>query len=376
MEDMQGMIEYIEKYGKYSFKEFPLNEIDALIFSQLVYIDYEGIVDKNTVFLSDSAMKYFAKHSDEEIEKMIGISSKAVSLLMLCAKSHRFGYVGLSHYVNKINDAIDKQFAGINFVLDQDNLVIAFRGTDVTVTGIKESAMLSYMFPVPAQIEALHYFQETAMMSRGSLYSCGHSKGGNLAVFAGVSCSNSLKKRIFGIYEFDAPGFPEWFFDRYDYKQIENKIFYFAPEGSIVGRMLHHRKKPMIAESINTGLKQHRVSSWIVDEASFKTVDEFNHLSDFASEYINSLIDYVGEDDLELFFDTIEYVLEKMEIDDFYDMKGFDIKRALKLVDSVGQLDEAKKEDFKSIIKKASSDFAKEFITSKYKNYIDVLKKE
>lgn len=69
--------------------------------------------------------------------------------------------------------------------------------------------MLSYMFPVPAQIEALYYFQETASLSEGDVRVCGHSKGGNLAVFAAVSCSNSLKKRIRGVYEYDAPGFPE-----------------------------------------------------------------------------------------------------------------------------------------------------------------------
>ena len=126
-----------------------------------------------------------------------------------------------------INDAIDKQFAAVNFVLDQqENIVVAFRGTDVTVTGVKESAMLSYMFPVPAQIQALHYFQETAMTYKGDVRICGHSKGGNLAVFAGVSCSNSLKKRIVGVYQNDAPGFPKHFYDRYDYQQIKDKIFF------------------------------------------------------------------------------------------------------------------------------------------------------
>ena len=70
---------------------------------------------------------------------------------------------------------------------------MAFRGTDTSITGVKESAMLSYMFPVPAQIEALYYFQETASLTEGDVRVCGHSKGGNLAVFAAVSCSNSLK---------------------------------------------------------------------------------------------------------------------------------------------------------------------------------------
>lgn len=376
MEDMQGLIEYIEKYGRYSFSDFPFNEIDALILSQLVYIDFDFVVGDKPVFLSDAAMRLFSKYSDEEIESFIGITSKAFRLLMSCAKSHRYGYSKLCYYVNYVDGAIDKQFSAINFILDRDNTAVAFRGTDITVTGVKESAMLSYMFPVPAQIEALHYFQETAMMGKGSIYICGHSKGGNLAVFAGVSCSNSLKKRIAGIYEFDAPGFPEWFFDRYDYKQIENRIYFFAPEASVFGRILKHSKRPVIVKSINEGIKQHQVSSWIINEATLQTVDAFNQSSNFASDYLNGIIEYVGEDDLELFFDTLEFVVERMGIEDFYDLKGFDFRKAFRLVDSVNELNDAQKENFKEIIKKASSGLAKEIFTGKYKSHLDSLKQE
>jgi hypothetical protein len=370
MEDMQGLLEYISDYGNFSFDEKPFNAIDGLIFSQLVYTDFDGIIQNdNKVFLCDAAMKFFAKHTDEEIENLIGISVKSAKLLMSCAKTRRFGWVQLCYYVNNVNDEIDKQFAGINFLLDDDNVLIAFRGTDVTVTGVKESAMLSYMFPVPAQIEALYYFQETAMLSKGNIYVCGHSKGGNLAVFAAVNCSNSLKKRIVGVYEYDAPGFPKWFFERYDYKQIEDKIHLYTPQTSIIGRMLHHNVKPIIFESINSGLKQHQVSSWVIDGDDFITFDKYDYTSDFAAEYFNKLIDYVGYDDLELFFDTLEYVLLKMGVDDFYDMKSIDIKKAIGLIDSVATLDDEHKERFKGILKKIISDFTKEFVSTKAKDY-------
>lgn len=36
---MKNMLDYIEEYGNYSFKEKPFNEIDNLIFSQLAYTD-------------------------------------------------------------------------------------------------------------------------------------------------------------------------------------------------------------------------------------------------------------------------------------------------------------------------------------------------
>ncbi|MFR5874928.1 MAG: Mbeg1-like protein [Eubacterium sp.] len=370
MEDMQGLFDYIDEYANFSFEEKPLGAVDSLIFSQLVYTDFGGIAEgSKKIFLCDAAMKFFAKHTDDEIEELIGISVKSAKLLMACAKTRRFGWVQLCNYVNNVNDEIDKQFAGINFILDSDNLMVAFRGTDVTVTGVKESAMLSYMFPVPAQIEALHYFQETAMLAKGDIYICGHSKGGNLAVFAAVNCSNSLKKRIAGVYEYDAPGFPKWFFDRYDYAQIKDKIFLITPQTSIIGRMLYHNAKPIIVESIFSGIKQHQVSSWVIDKDSFKVLDKYDYSSDIIAEYVNTLIDYVGDDDLELFFDTIEYVLTKMGIDDFYDFKSVDVKKAIGLIDSLATLDDNQKERFKAILKKVFSDFTREYFSGKARDY-------
>lgn len=374
MNEQQDLINYIEKYGTLNFSEKPFNEIDGLIFSQLAYIDFEGIVTKEKAFLSDVAIKYFSIHSDKEIEGLIGISEKASTLLMECAKTKRFGWCELCFYLNHINDEIDKQFCGINFVLDDNSVVIAFRGTDVTITGIKESAMLSYMFPIPAQIEALHYFQETAMMNNGKIYTVGHSKGGNLAVFAGVNCSNSLKKRLCGIYEYDAPGFPTWFFDRYDYKEIKDKVYLYTPQGSVVGRMLSHDVEPIIVKSTNTGLKQHQVSSWKIENDHFEYENKYNHYSNFMAEYINDLIEYIGDDDLEMFFDTLALIMANMGIDDFYDMKAIEFQRITGLVDSITTLDENQKERFKTIIKKVSGDFAIEYFGSKAKAYNDKAK--
>lgn len=370
MNEIQDLLNYIEKYGDLSFKEKPFNAVDGLIFSQLSYIDFQGVVS-DKIFLSNASIKFFTLHDDEEIGELIGISQKAIKLMVACSKTRRFGWCELCHYTNNINGAIDKQFSAINFILDDSTLVVSFRGTDATITGMKESAMLSYMFPVPAQIHALHYFQETAMLSSGDIHCVGHSKGGNLAVFAGVNCSNSLKKRLASILEYDAPGFPDWFFERYDYKQIENRIRLFTPQGSIIGRMLKHNKAPIIVNSTNSGLKQHQVSSWTIVDDHFEQVEKYDLSSDLTAEYINTLIKYVGEDDLEIFFDMLAYVCSKMGIDDFYDFKKFDIKRATGLIDSFTTISDEQKERFKAILKKASSDFAREFVTDKTRYLID-----
>lgn len=369
------MEKYIKQYGDKTFDELPFGDVDSLLFSQLAYTDYDGIVSYNTsVSLRDAANEFAVLYSQEKIDSLLGISQKSAQLLFLCSETKRYGDTILCHYVNNIIDEIDKQFSAISFILNDGSFLTAFRGTDATVTGAKESAMLSYMFPVPAQIESLHYFQESAMRHDGAIRIAGHSKGGNLAVYAGINCSNSLKKRIVGIYEYDAPGFPKWFFDRYDYLQIKDRIHLFTPQSSIIGRMLHHDTKPQIVVSTNSGLKQHQVSSWQIAGTSFVTTDSYDARSDFLAQYINNLIDYVGDDDLEVFFNTLETLADGLGIEDFYDIKDLDLKRALGLIDTVSNLDEEQKEKFKQIIKKASTDFAKEYLNDKM-GFLTAIKK-
>ena len=370
---MKNMLDYIEEYGNYSFKEKPFNEIDNLIFSQLAYTDFKNIADKQSVSLLKGAKLFFAMYTQQEIDELIAISAKSADLLRRCSMAKRFQNIILCDYINNVSDDIDKQFSAIHFLLDDGCDVVAFRGTDVTVTGVKESAMLSYMFPVPAQIEALYYFQETCMRHSGDIILCGHSKGGNLAVFAAVNCSNSLKKRLKAVYEDDAPGFPKYFFDRYDYCQIKDKIHFFTPQGSIIGRMLFHDTEPAIVHSENSGLKQHQVSSWEVDGDRFKYEEKYDRTSDFVSDYINELIDYISDEELQLFFDTLEYVAENIGIEDFYDIKELDIIKVFGLIESITTLDDEHKTKFKQILKKVIADFTKEYLSQKTQTYKNIL---
>ncbi len=369
------LIQYIDEYGEYTFGEKEFNYIDNLIFSQLCYTDFEGIVSlDNEISLENAAKHFYSLYNADDIEKLIGISRKSAELLKHCSMKARYKNIKLCHYINNVNSQIDKQFSAIHFLLDNGDDVIAYRGTDITVTGVKESAMLSYMFPIPAQIEALYYFQETAMRHQGDIIVCGHSKGGNLAVFAAVNCSNSLKKRLKTVYENDAPGFPKHFFERYDYQQIKDKIVFITPQGSLIGRMLYHDVKPKIVHSTNSGLKQHQVSSWeINNDYELVQEDKYDYFSDFAGDYINNLIDYINDDELDIFFDVLEYVAEHMGIEDFYDTKELDIKKALYFVDSITTIDESQKIRFKQILKKASTDFAKFYFQSKKDEYMQVL---
>lgn len=336
---MSSITEYVEIYKDKTFAEYPFNEIDALVFSQLSYVDYSAIVCKFDseveITLREAAFQYFNLHSEDELNNQISIVNKAGQLLKQCTDTKRYKDVRLLKYANNIDDKIDKQFSAITFYVNIDLAVIAFKGTDTSITGIKESAMLSYMFPVPAQIHALYYLQESGMLADRNLIICGHSKGGNLATFAGVSCSNSLKKKIIGIYEFDAPGFPIEMIGRYDYIQMKDKIYSYIPQSSIIGCMLYHDSSRRIVKSTNENIKQHQVSSWIINDNHFEFTDETDEKSKFVDKYLKQLTTQIGQDNIEDVFEAIFDFIEESGIKNYEDIKVFD---ALKLKKAIGSL--------------------------------------
>lgn len=352
---------YIDEYGEKSFKDAPFNEVDALIFSQLSYVNYSALVggfdSEVEITLKDTAEGFFSLYDDKTIEEYPPIVNKAIMLLKQCSESSRYKNIKLLRFVNNVNDKIDKQFSAITFYINNNCAVIVYRGTDTSVTGVKESAMLSYMFPVPAQIQGLYYLQESGTLADRDIIVCGHSKGGNLATFSAVNCSNSLKKKIIGVYEFDAPGFNQEFINRHDYIMMQNRIFSYIPQSSIIGCLFYHNSKRQVVKSVNENLKQHQASSWVTENNKFVFVSETDDLSKFIEKYIKKLIDTVGEDNIEELFETIFDFIESTGIKDFEDMKAFDIVRFIKALNSIKSIDDDKKQLIENTIKQALKEF-------------------
>lgn len=366
---MSNINDYIAAYGSKNFEEVPFNEVDALIFSQLIYTDFSGLVCKFDsdvkISLKEVAEEFFNLYSEDYIESLISISAKSAELLEQCAKTKRYADIKLSKFVNNVNERIDKQFSAINFYINSSLAVIAFRGTDTTLTGIKESAMLSYMFPVPAQIESLYYFQESALIADRNIIVCGHSKGGNLATFAGFNCSNATKRKIIGIYEFDAPGFPKEIISRYDYTQMKDRIFAYIPQRSIIGRMLYHDASMKIVNSENENLKQHQVSSWQVEKNHLVLVDETDNVSKFVDKYLKKLSDEIGEENIEEVFETVFNLLENAGVKELDDFKKLDLSKLFKAIHSLKFINEEQQKLIEETIKSAIKEFSHLMYTEK-----------
>ena len=275
---MGTVFDYIDWRGDIPFSEVGFNEVDSLIFSQVSYIDLKGIVPSSPsarpVRFLAAAKRYMQTHRDASSNLGMIIPPETVSVLTRAARSLRFGTVSVIGYVNKISDNQQKQFSAMTFLIGTDTCVIAYRGTDDTIIGWKESFNMSFMSPIPAQTEAVKYLCDVAQaFPARKIYICGHSKGGNLAVWAAVKCRAEVNERIVGVYNHDGPGFDKAFIRSAEYRSTRERIHTLVPQTSIVGMLLEHEENYEVVQSTYTGLLQHNAFSWEVMGGSFIYTD-------------------------------------------------------------------------------------------------------
>lgn len=302
-----NMVEYARKNLK-SFQEEPLNEVDFLIFSWLVYLN----VHQGTETLKDLLKaEYF-----EEMLEMVWTPDEMYELIAACAASPRFRGVRISHYRNEVIADINLQFAAAVFSIDENHHVVSFRGTDWTVAGWKEDAMLSLDDPVPAQETALSYMDEVSKGCEGRLYVIGHSKGGNIAVYASSFTSEEVQERIEEIYSFDGPGLQKSELESAGYKKIRERIRKFVPQSSYFGMLFETDIEQKVITSNNIGLLQHNPISWKVEGNQLAGKKKPSVVSSFLNEHIKNWIDTLSEDERRLLIHAMFDTFEELNVED------------------------------------------------------------
>jgi len=270
---MANMFDYLEWRGDIPFSAVPLNEVDNLILSQLCYVDFGGVVAEDLsaphIALRHAARQYLRAHRGEPAYLGAFVPPATLTLLAKAAKTVRFGRVMLSGYVNRISEEDQSQFCAMTFRLDDGSLFVGYRGTDDTLVGWKENFNMSFLHPVPAQKEAVAYLERVARTEDAPLYVGGHSKGGNLAIYAAVKAEQKTQERIVNAFSNDGPGFTAEFIAGEDYLAVRSRLRTLIPQSSVVGMLLEHEETYEVIKSTQTGLLQHDAFSWEVLGASF-----------------------------------------------------------------------------------------------------------
>ena len=305
---MGNMFEYLSWRGDLSMNTVPVTAVDGLIFSSLSYLNFEGIVPEdlqNPVPLSAAADAFLKLSNTQERIRV----KNDLQLLKAVADAPRFQNIRLAYYRSKLIVEEETQFAAMVFLLDDGTAFLAFRGTDYSLVGWKEDLNMSFQDSVPAQREAAAYVAEFAKNHPILLRLGGHSKGGNLAVYAAAKVSPSVQKRILEIYNLDGPGFTEHMMSDAGYLAIVPKIQTYIPESSIIGMLLEQRDAYRVIKSCQVGLLQHEPYSWEIQGNSFVYAEEVSKANRFADEVIANWIRTMTPQEREAFVEATYQLL-------------------------------------------------------------------
>ena len=301
---MADMLDYLAWRGDIEFSQMHVNPVDALIFSTLSYIQYEDIVPNNplqSISLAEAAAGLFSLNAPQTRVRV----KKDLELLKAAAESPRFDNVRMTFYRSILIPEEDTQFAAVTIFLEDGSAYIAFRGTDNTLTGWKEDFNMSFQPSIPAQQLALEYVQQFAAAHPVPIWMGGHSKGGNLAVYAAAKCGEILQKRIVEVHNQDGPGFSAQMMTDPGYLRILPKVRSYVPQSSVIGMLLEHEEPYTIIKSNQIGLMQHDPYSWQVLGASFLPVEELTADSRFLDRTFKNWLSQMSNEERSEFFDTV-----------------------------------------------------------------------
>ncbi|MBQ1902172.1 MAG: DUF2974 domain-containing protein [Lachnospiraceae bacterium] len=298
---MANINDYLDWRGDIPFSVDPFNEVDNLVLSALVYSHFGGLVPgpecKHSISMQKLHEQFFKKHKDEEFENASESAYIAPLLLHKLVTSPRFHDVKMTGYLSHTDEETQVQFACMTFLLPDGTNYVAFRGTDHTLVGWKEDFNMSFLYRTPGQVMAADYLNKNFKFTRRKLRLGGHSKGGNLAVYAGAFCNSTIQKKIIGIYSNDGPGFREEIVSEKSYQKILPIIHSIVPNQTIVSMLFESPFEPKVICSSADGLAQHNVFSWQIERNHF--IEATGGLSDKSKMFQKTFQGWISELDME-----------------------------------------------------------------------------
>lgn len=302
---MPNIIDYIEWRGDLSFENSPINEIDDIIFARFSYLPFKYIELKEIDTIENIALEM----KDLDIENYLWNDDKV--FLQKIGNCKRFKDIKVSDYIEIFDEAAEKQFAAITLWIQKNQKYISFRGTDSSLVGWKEDINMGFKKDVPSQKEAVKYLSSMAEKYKDDLIIGGHSKGGNLAVYAAVFCKDSVKNRIERVINADGPGFDKSVILTDNYKKILNKIQTYIPQSSIVGRLLEHEEEYQVVKSIQKGIMQHDIYSWEIEPTKLIRIPTVTNNSEIFNGIVSDWLTNTTPEQRENFINMIyEIIME------------------------------------------------------------------
>ncbi len=361
---MANLMDYLDWRGDLTLAQSPFNEVDNLILAELSFVDFQGIVPGpgeagEAVPLRAAAEAFFARFpAGEKIDMGVLVPAAIPDMLRKMADSRRFGDMRLNCFSDLLDVGKGEQFAALTVETGDGLLYLSFRGTDDTLAGWKEDFELACMPEVPAQKKAVRYVRAVAKQyPRRRLRLGGHSKGGNLAVYAGVFCPVTVQRRVEEIWSNDGPGFHTDLLDLPEHRRVEDRIHSIVPKSSVVGMLLEHEETYTVVDSDQLGFMQHDGFSWQVLGSRFLTLRQVTHQAHLSDLALREWVHSMPVERRERFVTALFDVLSASGAVTLMDLKADSFKAAGAMVKAMKDLDRETREgllDFVGLLFKSN----------------------
>lgn len=348
------VMSYLEWRGDISIAGLPLCEADYAVFGCCSYFPYDGVVPE-----SFDAAPVSLWNAVNRIKELAGLDGDGrsfhykedVEMTDVLLTSPRFTSIGLIGFRNIIDVEKQEQFSAISMLLPNRQKLIVFRGTDKTLTGWKEDFNMMFLEHVPSQEDAVKYLEEAAaaLDDGGEIILCGHSKGGNMAVYAAAYCSENVRARIKQIVSLDGPGFESDRIESEEFNAIKDRIRSFIPQQSVVGMMLEEFQKSSVIHSRGTAFWQHSLYTWEIRRGDFIRETDVKALSRNVDATLTNWLRSLDREKREKVVEGCWKVVEASGVDNVEDL--FTFKSTINMLKSMGKIDDETKDVLSEAVK-------------------------
>ena len=366
---MNNVFGYIDEKSDSLFSVRPLCEVDALVFAWLSYFEIEKL-DKLGITCIGLTLEELAAASEKNLgkfkkpsirEKLISTVTGAWMLKQVSDKV-RFKDVRIGGFRTVTDHENGIQFSVTSYVLDTGVQVVAFRGTDTSVAGWKEDCMMTFNQLIPSQELALSFLND--LSGDNGIVLAGHSKGGNLAIFAASECHGELVPLISDIYNFDGPGFSFDIRQTANYNDLREHIHSYVPGSSVFGMLMDHVDDYVVVSSMNAGIMQHYAFYWKIDDCSFVLQKKRNLSSRSMDAAFNQWLSSLSLEDRKAIVVAIFSILEESGVRYFNEFSSIGFARIRQVFSKMHNMDPQTKKMIRSFFGKLMRASRNEMISS------------
>lgn len=347
-------IDYLKWFGGVGIDQSPFNEVDYYILCKLCCLDLRDIVptekEGGGVTIKEAINGFFDRHEGEEINLGLLMAKEVVLACRLMAKSPRYMNMLAYGYDYDIDEAKEEQFCALTIVPGDGSIYVTFRGTDDTIVAWKEDFNMSYCDAVPAQLDATLYLTSVGEKSDAPIRVGGHSKGGNLSVYASMNCPNSIQDRIVEIYNFDGPGFGQATLHKDNYLRIRDRITTILPQTPVVGVLMEHEENFDVVRSDKFGPFQHNGFCWEVDGTRFVHLKSVSGGGRFLDERLGCWVKNVSIEQRSAFVNALFDILQSTGAKTLTDLSTSKLRTAVSVIRNYRGLEKETKEALSNTI--------------------------